>query len=299
MFVTRNVMMKYRSPTNGDGGDGGGGSAADDAAKKAAEEEAAKKAAEEEVARKAAEEEVAKKKQTDGNTGPSDAEAKLLKEVMEKKTKLKEVEGQLSAASAIVKQLEELGGLDAIKALVTEKKDAETKKLEDKGEWDRLKAQMNDEHGKTIKGVQDQLAASQAETESLRGVIAELTVGNAFATSGFIKEDLTMPVSKVRVLYGSHFEFKDGQVVAYDKPAGASERTMLVDGKGDPMNFEAALKKIVDTDPDRDQLLKSKMKPGAGSKTTGKGDAPASKLEQPSGLDKISGALAKGVLNKS
>lgn len=285
----------YMAPENGgEGGSGGGGSGGggdDEAAKKAAEEAAAA-----EAAKKAAEDEAAKKKAGDGS--PTDAEAKLLKEVMEKKNALKTVQEQLSAATAVVKQLEELGGIEVIKALVGEKKAVETKKLEDKGEWDRLKAQMNEEHSKQLGTVQEQIKALSEQNSALSNTIAELTVGNAFVASQFIKDDLTMPVSKVRVLYGSHFEFKDGKVIAFDKSAGASERTVLVDAKGDPLSFEAALKKIVDSDPDRDQMLKSKMKPGAGSTTAGKGGSPAQKLEQPTGLSKIAGALAKGVLQQ-
>ena len=107
-----------------------------------------------------------------------------------------------------------------------------------------------------------------------------------------------MPVSKARVLYGTHFEFKDGAIVAYDKPAGSAERNILVDAKGDPLSFEAAIKKIVEADPDKDQLLKSKIKPGAGSKTTSKAAAPAEKLEQPTGVSRISAAISKGAFSK-
>lgn len=270
-------------------GDEGGG--ADDAAAEAAKV-AAEKAATEAAAIAAAE--AAK----GGKSGPTDEEAKLLKEVMDKKTALKKANDELASAKSVVSQLEELGGLDAIKALVSERKDKEIKELEKKGEWDRLKAQMADEHTKQIGTVSEQIKSLSNDNGSLRATIAELTVGNSFATSTFVKDDLTMPASKVRVLYGAHFEFADGKVAAYDKPAGASERTMLVDAQGEPLTFEAALKKIIDSDPDREQLLKSKIKPGAGSKTDGKGAAPAKKMDAPVGASRISAALAKGGLQK-
>ena len=227
---------------------------------------------------------------------PSDAEAKLIKEVMEKKTKLKAAETQVGELQA---RLAQFDGIDpeAVRALLKQQKDAEIAQLEAKGEWGRLKEQMVAQHTQEVGTVKEQLTASQAEVTRLQGVIAELTVGNAFASSQFIKEDLTLPTSKVRVFYGNHFEFKDGQVVAFDKPAGAAERTMLVDAKGEPLKFEDALKKIVDGDPDRDQILKSKMKAGAGSKTTGK-EPPAQKFEEPRGISRISQALDKGGLKK-
>jgi hypothetical protein len=56
--------------------------------------------------------------------------------------------------------------------------------------------------------------------------------------------------------------------VVYDKPAGAKDRAPLVDAKGDPLPFDAAIAKLVDADEDRDSMKKSKMKPGSGSTTT-------------------------------
>lgn len=231
-----------------------------------------------------------------GEGKPSDSEAKLIKEVMDKKTKLKAAEEKVGTLEA---RLAQFDGIDpeAVRALLKQQKDAETAQLEAKGEWGRLKEQMVTQHTQEVGTVKEQLSASQAEVSRLQGVIAELTVGNAFASSQFIKEDLTLPTSKVRVFYGNHFEFKDGQVVAFDKPAGAAERTMLVDAKGEPLKFEDALKKIVDGDPDRDQILKSKMKAGAGSKTAGK-EPPAQKFEEPRGISRISQALDKGGLKK-
>ena len=232
-----------------------------------------------------------------GNPGPTDAEAKLLREVMDKKTKLRETTEKLDQATVTIRKLEELGGLDAIAAIVAEHKQAENKKLEDKGEWDRLRTQMAEEHGREINAIKEGQSALAAENDSLKSMVAELTVGNAFAASSFIKEDLTMPTSKVRVLYGPHFEFKDGAVVAFDKPVGAADRTPLVDASGNPMGFEVALKKIIDSDPDREQLLKSKLKPGSGSATNPKG-APSKTLEEPRGISRIAAALSKGGLKK-
>ena len=83
----------------------------------------------------------------------------------------------------------------------------------------------------------------------------------------------------------------DGQVVAFDKPRGAQNRTQLVDASGEALGFEAALKKIVDGDPDRDSIVRSKAKQGADSKTiTGK--KPPVK-EEVTGRERIANALNK------
>lgn len=279
MFVTRNVMMKYREANNGEGNDLGG-----DTGAAAAAELAATAAASEAAAAKL-------------KTGPSDGEAKLIKEVMDKKTKLKEATDQIAALQAAVKQFEGID-VDGVRKMLKDKQDDETRKLEEKGQWDSLRKQMAEEHGKEKLTLSEQLTASQAESNSLKTQIGDLTVGNAFASSAFIKEDMTMPVNKARVLYGTQFEFKDGAVVAYDKPAGSAERNVLVDAKGDPLGFEAAIKKIVEADPDKDQLLKSKVKTGSGSKTVLKATPPDQRIDQPSGKDRIAEALSKGVLAK-
>lgn len=230
-----------------------------------------------------------------GGTGkqkPTDAEAKLLKEVMDKKTALRKTQTELDEVKAQLKNFE---GLDAaeIRALVEERKALETRKLEEKGEWDRLKAQMADENKKVVDGVNVLLAAEKSRADGLAKQVAELTVGGAFNTSGFIKDELTLPASKARALYGSHFEFdaEKGTVVAFDKVAGAAERTILVDAQGEPLTFEAALKKLVDADPDRDQITKSKAKAGAGSKSSEKGKPPGQSLEEPKGINRIAAAL--------
>ena len=57
----------------------------------------------------------------------SDAEAKLIKEVMEKKAQIKE---QTEKLASLQKTIEGFGGVDAIKALIDEKAKAEAAKKE-------------------------------------------------------------------------------------------------------------------------------------------------------------------------
>ncbi|MDP9155288.1 MAG: hypothetical protein M3O74_13670 [Pseudomonadota bacterium] len=237
-----------------------------------------------------------------GGTGdpakkPTDAEAQLLREVMDKKDKLKTASAQLDQANA---RLKEFDGLDPkeLRALVAAKKDAETAQLEAKGQWDRLKAQMVEQHTAELATRDTRITAAEQRTIELEGQIAELTVGNSFGTSKYITEELTLSVAKARRIYGGHFEFVDGQVVAYDKPAGAKDRSVLVDAKGDPLGFDAALTKLVEADPDKDSLLKSKLKTGAGSSTNPSvtPNAKPGAGTQLSGRAKIAAGLAKSGL---
>lgn len=202
-----------------------------------------------------------------GKAKPSDAEAKLLKEVMDRKRALETANQQLSQANAKLKDFE---GLDIAKVrqMLADAEEAERKQAEARGDYEKLKKQMADSHATEKTTLQSQVEAAAQANAQLQKQIADLTVGGSFSQSSFIGEDLTLPVSKARALYGSHFEFKDGAVVGFDKPAGAADRAPLVNAAGNPLSFDEALRKIVDADPDKDQLYRSKVKPGAGSTTT-------------------------------
>jgi hypothetical protein len=225
---------------------------------------------------------------------PSDSEAVLLKEVMKKKEALRKTEEKVADLESKLKQFDGID-VESVRALLNEKKTQETKKLEEKGEWERLKNQIVEEHTKEKQTLAERVAAAEANLSKAASTISELTVGNAFAQSQFIQSELTesWTPAKVRVVYGQHFEFVDGRVIAFDKPAGAAERTPLVDSQGEPLSFEQAMRKIIDADPDRDRMLRSKMKQGAGSKTDSKTAIPDldSKVEL-KGIDRISKALA-------
>lgn len=248
MFVTRNVWMKYRNPTDGEGNDLGGGAGGADDKGGAADDKGGDggKAADDNKG---------------GKSGPSDEEARLLKENMAKKEQLKKKDEELAA---LKKQFE---GIDpeAVRKLLAEQKTAEEQALEKKGDYERLKARMAEEHGKEVTALKAQLEALQGELGKTKGTINELSVGSNFSQSQFISEELTLTPAKARVIYGDHFELEGGKVVGYDKPRGAADRTALVDQYGVAVPFDAALRKIVEADPEKDYLLKSKVKQGADS----------------------------------
>lgn len=243
-----------------DGGTGTGGSGTDEAAVAAA---AAAEA--EAAAAVAAAAEAAKGNKTD----LTDGDAALLKDVMKLKEKSKNLQTELAQAKAA---LENFNGIDPVKAraLVAAQEEAERKSAEARGEYDRLVQQMAARHTEDKTRLESLLQDERASKQTLSQQIAELTVGAAFSTSKTM-EGLNLTPAKARIIYGSHFEFLDGKVVGYDKPTGTSERTLLVNSAGEALAFDEALDKLVDADPDREHLRKSKAKQGAGSTTTAKG----------------------------
>jgi len=181
----------------------------------------------------------------------------LLAEVMAKKNKIKELEANLA----------KFEGIDpvAVRALIDEKRAAELSAEEAKGNFARVKEMMVEEHGKATQTLQEQVDALTAQIAERDGTINDLTIGRSFSESTFIGDELIMPRGKARTLYSGHFEVVDGKIVGYDKPSGAKDRTELVGADGKPVSFEDAIKRIIDSDPDKDSLYRDKAKAGAGS----------------------------------
>lgn len=231
----------------------------------------------------------------DGNPGKtqiSDTEAALLKENLQKKTKITDLQTKLTQATESLKAFE---GIDpvAVKALLAKQKADEDKLLEDKGDFDRLKQRMSEEHTTVVTGLNDQIKELQDQLNSKNGTVNELTVGAQFNNSPYIKEKLILTPNKAKALYESHFELVDGQVVGFDKPRGAASRTAFVDATGASLAFDAVMTKLIDSDPEKDSLLRSTIKAGANS-----GGQPNTKVNlqkdaggEKSSVDKIANGL--------
>lgn len=228
-----------------------------------------------------------------GTSKPTDAEAKLLRDVMKQKERAKALETELAAARELAKKFDGLDA-DAVRKLLADRQAAEEAAAIARGDFERVRAQMAARHSEETAALKRQVEEANANSTGLLGKVADLTIGTQFSRSDFIAKELTLTPAKARVIYGPHFEFLDGKVVGYDKPAGASDRTVLVDAQGDPLPFDSALQKIVeaDPDPDKDLLLRSRSRRGAGSGTQTKGakggEAPAKQL---SSIDRIAAGL--------
>jgi hypothetical protein len=216
----------------------------------------------------------------------TDAEkAALLREVMEKKNKLRDAEDRLKTFE----------GVDPVKyrELVAQAAEKERLDAEAKGDFERVKTMMAEAHSTEKQALEAELKELRAQLSKKDGTIDDLTVGNAFGSSSFISEAMVLSPTKSRVLYGSHFEIEEGRVVAYDKPRGSADRTKLVNASGDALGFDAALEKIVHADPDKKSVLRSVAKPGAGSGTTPGASKEKSAASNVYGVDRIRAALTK------
>ncbi|PZR92259.1 MAG: hypothetical protein DI537_13815 [Stutzerimonas stutzeri] len=216
----------------------------------------------------------------------------LLREVMDKKSKLQALTGEVDTLKS---QLKAFDGIDVEKfrALVQKETDAEKAAAEAKGDFERVKAMIVEEHSKEKKTLSEQLAELQKQLQTKDSIIDGLTVGNDFASSTFIQKETTLSPAKARKLYGDHFEVKDGRTVAFDKPVGAKDRTELTGADGKPLAFDAAFKRIIESDPDKDSLLRATVNAGAGSKTVAEKASEKAKPSGKFGIDRIRGSLAE------
>lgn len=257
MFVTRNVFMKYRNPADGNGNDlpgenAGQGQSQDQGAGEGGEGDGGDQG-----------------QQGEGQQGegerrkPTDEEARLIKENMKRKAENKALKEQLEALQQSVAGL----NLDEVRQILAERKSAEEKQLEAKGDYERLKQRMAEEHQATVTGLNAKIDELTKALQEKEAVIGDLTVGAQFNSSQYINGELVLTPAKARALYGAHFEIEDGKVVGYDKPRGAAGRTALVDAYGVPVSFDVAMAKIIEADPEKDSLIRSKAKAGAGSST--------------------------------
>lgn len=226
-----------------------------------------------------------------GKPKVSDAEAKLLKENMKRKQEADNLKAQLTQANETLKQFE---GIDpvAVRELLKKQKDEELAQLEAKGQWEALKESMAKEHQAEKTNLLTEKEALKAELQKSLATINELTIGSQFSNSTFIKEKLLMTPNKARVVYASHFDFVDGQVVGYDKARGEPNRAPLVNASGEPLSFDLAMQKLIDSDPEKDSLLRATVKPGANSDSEKSSKVDDSKDKaQVSSLDKITAGL--------
>ncbi len=233
-----------------------------------------------------------------GESKLSEQEAKLLKESMKRKEQIEKLETELKRFDGInPEEIKKL--LDEKKSAEKAKKDAEKKAAEAAGDIERVKAMMAEEHKKELDTVASQLEEARKEMGRREAQINDLTIGQAFSNSNFVSDELVLTPSKTRAVYGAHFGYEDGKVVAYDKPAGSSERTKIVDARGEPLSFEAALRKLVEGDPDRDHILKSKLGAGAGAKPGSSKTKSSEETSELYGSARISAILSKGGMPKS
>ncbi len=254
------------------------------------------------IAAEAAEAERIAKDRKDGKL--TDKEFEFLTDTLKHKKTAREAQKALEDATAKLKTFD---GIDPakIRELIANEATAkeaaaaaERAAIEKSGDVERIKAMMAAEHQTAIGTVKEQLLAKDTELNDAQKTINDLTVGSAFSQSSYIDKELVLTASVARQVYQSHFDVVKGKVVPFDKPRGETARTPLVDASGNALSVDAALKKLVEASPDRDKLVRSKLKPGAQSRTDNVRGEDLSVDNGLRGMARIQVGLAAGQLKK-
>lgn len=223
-------------------------------------QEAKDKAEADELAEKLAKAEKEEADKDKDKNKPSDAEAKLLKELMKQKAAAKEAAKKAEDLEAKYGSID----LDALLEAAKKAEEAETKELERKGDYDRLIAKQKEAHAKEMEDLKNSLKEAKELAKQAKIANEAAAAANAFANSRYVLDNLTLTPNKTKALYGDYFENEDGILVGYDKPKGSAGRTKLVDGAGDPVDFDEAMKQIIEADPDKETLIKANLGSGSG-----------------------------------
>jgi hypothetical protein len=207
---------------------------------------------------------------------------------------LEAANAELEAARA---RLAEFEGIDAAQARENAKKVADAEKAKKEAEKaakeaERARAQaendvealrriQNEEHKAELDRIAAERDAERTRAQSVEAELTRVRTENAFNGSKFINEETILTGAKAQRLFGDYVEVEDGKVVVYDAPRGEAKRARVQDSKGNSLSFNEAIAKVINADPDKDSLLKSKTKPGAGTSTTeGKPEKPAQSRHQ-------------------
>ncbi len=221
-----------------------------------------------------------------GASGVSDEAAALLREVMALKASNRAAAERLAQFAAAGVTPERVAELEAA-ATASAARQAQAK--EDAalaaGDWETVRASLAATHKAEKAELDARLAKARKDTEDQTALITDLTIGAAFSGSKFLTEETIFTSSKARKVYGDHFDFEDNQVIAYDAPRGAENREPLVDGAGQPLPFDAAMRHLIEADPDRDTIKRSARLAG------GKGAKAAAPAHVGSGIDRIAAGL--------
>lgn len=144
---------------------------------------------------------------------------------------------------------------------------AEKAKATAEGNFEKLRELQVAENQAIIDAANAARDTALAEAAEAKKALNSARVETAFANAAFIADETVLSGPKAHKVFGDHVEIEDGKVVVYNAPRGAAKRTLIMDSKGNPLPFNDAIKTVIEADPDTDTIVKTKLKPGSGSKT--------------------------------
>jgi hypothetical protein len=147
----------------------------------------------------------------------------------------------VDSVSQTLKELDTLGGLDAIKS---------GKKVD----LDNVKAEIT-------KAYEAKLAEKDKLIQDKDGHIYKLEVSNRFKSSKFINDRMILPPDIAEAMFGQNFKIEDGAVVATLN----GNKLFSREKPGELADFEEAVQMLVEAYPMKDKILKGAGQSGSGA----------------------------------
>jgi hypothetical protein len=127
---------------------------------------------------------------------------------------------------------------------------------------------MSDDHKTAMENLRKEMSSAYDEKiqdrdgtiENLQGQIFKFQVSDKFNSSEVAKSLIYDP-SDAAIIFGQNFEIENGNVV------GKLNGNIIYSREkpGEPAGFDEALQAMIDARPNKDSILKSNVKPGAGT----------------------------------
>ena len=179
-----------------------------------------------------------------------------------------EAKGHREAKEAAEEKLAAYGDLDpeTAQAALETVANLDQQQLVDAGKVEEIKAEAikaaEEKSAQRIKALEEELATKAETAQSLEATLSKTLIGNAFAGSKFVADNVAIPPDLLQARFGQQFQVEEGRVVAYDN---AGNKLYSKSKPGELASFDEAIEILVDAYPYRDDILKGRQQQGAGA----------------------------------
>jgi hypothetical protein len=180
------------------------------------------------------------------------------------------------AAEAKAKLFEGLDDPEVARKAIETVKAFDDKKLVDAGKVEEVKraavaaaeekaAAQAKAHALELKTITDKFGALESTYNMEK-------IGGHFKGSAFLTKAVKAPIDMVEAKFGRHFKIEDGKTVAYDS---AGNKIYSRTKPGELADFEEAIENLIESYPQKDEILKGSNHSGADTKDVeNKGNLP-------------------------
>lgn len=175
----------------------------------------------------------------------------------------REAQGHREAKEAAEDKLKAFGDIEPEKAREAIEKVAslDAGQLVAAGKVEEVKNQVKQTYEGQLKQKDDVIKGLTTERDNTISAYHNEKLSNAFATSKYLAEKLTLPASAAQQIFGANFKIEKGKIVAYDQQG---HQVLSQEKPGEEPTFDEALSIIVNGYAHKDAFIKGKNHQGGG-----------------------------------